>query len=229
MHELTILVPTRERPENARRLMEAFTKTCTSDTELIFVVDDNDPRLFDYVDCLDMAARALIVPPGRRGMVDATNEAFRIFQPELGFAVGFFGDDVLPRTDGWDTELLKELRELGTGVAYGNDLLQGERIATHPVLTTDIPRTLGWLAYPGLEHLCVDVVIQRLGAELGKLAYRDDVILEHLHPANRKAPNDAGYRAVNSLAVQSHDGAVMNEYLESDEFRADIERLRTLL
>ena len=49
MSEMTILVPSRGRPENIIRLMDAWTTTTTLDTRLLVLVDDDDSKLNDYL------------------------------------------------------------------------------------------------------------------------------------------------------------------------------------
>jgi hypothetical protein len=218
---LTIFVPT-TRPEGARRLAEAAYRLSEADTELIFIKDDTDTQVYDLP-----AGRLLECPPGERGIVHPLN--WGLGQVELGEATGFFGDDVLPRTPGWDRKLLRQLRRQRGGLVYGNDQLQGKAIATHPIVSSNIPLELGWLAYPRLKHLCVDVVLHRMADDLGRCTYMRDVVLEHLHRANGKSPSDDTYEYVNGMAIQMHDGAVYSEYINSEEYRNDLSRLRAVL
>jgi hypothetical protein len=48
MGDLAVLVPSRERPHNIARLIEAMDKTCRGDTTLIVGVDEDDPHLDEY-------------------------------------------------------------------------------------------------------------------------------------------------------------------------------------
>ena len=49
MGDLAVLVPSRGRPHNMARLIEAMDPTCRGDTTLIVGVDEDDPTLQDYV------------------------------------------------------------------------------------------------------------------------------------------------------------------------------------
>src|SRR5678810_656567 len=154
--ELTILTPSRGRPRNAAKMYEAFRETCTADTKLVILVDEDDPTLSVYYTMLNGVGQVNVVKPSKRGMVEALHQGYVAFEPYIGFAVGFLGDDHLPRTVGWDTKYLETLHELGTGFVYGDDLLQGEAIATEIAMTADIPKTLGYICPPEFDHLCVD-------------------------------------------------------------------------
>jgi hypothetical protein len=89
------------------------------------------------------------------------------------------GDDHFPRTHGWDQAYLDALRELGTGIVYGNDLLQGHRLPTQCAMTADIVRRWGYMALPTLRHMYVDNFWRDLGNAADCLRYLPEVVVEH--------------------------------------------------
>lgn len=105
-------------------------------------------------------------------------------------------DDHWPQTPGWDQLYLNALDSLGgTGVVYGNDLFQRDRLPTTPGISTDIVRELGWYAPPELQHWYCDNFWLELGKRSDRLAYLPDVIIEHRNVQAGKAPDDATYQA----------------------------------
>jgi hypothetical protein len=163
-------------------------------------------------------------------MVAALQRGFEGFGDHLGYAVGFMGDDHLPRTVGWDTAYLEALRGMGTGFVYGNDLFQGEAIATQVAMTTDIPLALGYMCPPEFDHLCVDVVWQDWGKAIDKLEYLGEVVVEHMHYLAGKAKVDEGYGAVNNSTVSGHDIAAYNHYNSPEgNFERDVALLKKLI
>ena len=119
------------------------------------------------------------------------------------------GDDHRPRTDGWDTKMLAALRELGTGVVYGDDLLQGERLCTSWAMTSDIVRALGRMVPAPVEHMFCDNAVMDLAKAAKCLRYLPDVVIEHLHPLAGKADWDPGYWRVNRPTSTERDGAII--------------------
>lgn len=231
MADLTVLVPSRRRPHEAHRLYVAFRQTCELDTALVFAVDDDDPDLNIYQIGLggDARVRVLVVPRGRAGMTAAVNYAFdALLDQTLGFAVGFMGDDHLPRTHGWDKAYVEALKEMGTGIVYGDDLFQGQRMPTQVAMTTDIPKKLGYFAPPELDHLCVDLAWKAWGDAMGRLRYLPEVVIEHLHPAAGKANYDDRYEATNGKEMVDHDGPAWLQYQQYG-LVDDIRSLRWLL
>jgi hypothetical protein len=117
------------------------------------------------------------------------------------------------------------LTELGSGIAYGNDLLQGERLPTAAFMTSDIIRTLGWMCPPTLEHLYIDNAWLELGRAMGRLRYLPDVVLEHLHPDAGKAQQDQTYAEANHPDRDRRDKAAFEAW-RRDGLPRDLELLR---
>lgn len=230
MPDLVVIVPSRGRPEAARELAEAFAETCTADTRLVVAVDESDPTRSDYYQILhggDVRAGMLIWPS--RSMVEALNlsASFVAVDPER-LAIGFMGDDHRPRTRGWDQAYLGVLRELGTGIVFGNDLLQGERLATQCAMTADIIRAVGHMAPPTLTHLYVDNYWMAVGSGADCLRYLPDVVVEHCHPLAGKAQVDEGYLRVNDSAMYARDEAAFRAYCAAGRMGEDIAKVRAV-
>lgn len=220
-----MIVPSRGRAAVARALTLHFRNTCTADTVLIFAVDQDDPTRAEYETVGDGTTSAVLFTPSRT-MVEALNIT-AVNYASQAFAIGFMGDDHCPRTYGWDSEYLGALRELGTGIVYGNDLLQGEKLPTQCAMTADIIRALGFMALPSLRHMYVDNFWLDLGREADRLFYLPDVVVEHMHPIAGKADWDEGHRRVNDQQVYDADAAAYAEY-RLDRFAADVAKVVAL-
>lgn len=209
---LTVIVPSRGRPQNIERLIGDWIDTATSDAMLSVRVDEDDPELEGYLKIKPRGFLEIEVQPFR-GLNRILNAAAVIEANYTGI-VGFMGDDHAPRTIGWDQTIEQTLHEK-TGVAYGNDLLMGEQLPTAVFITSDLIRTLGWYSPPALTHLCLDVFWKLLG-ETTSLHYLPDVIIEHLHPANGKAEFDERYAAVNNPEMVKSDADAWYFYRDND-------------
>jgi hypothetical protein len=234
MADLVVIVPSRGRPDAAAELADAFQETCTGGTGLWFAVDDNDPTLESYLQVPKAHKdKRVTVNVGVVGdptnMVYALNEAAMHAaetDPAL-FAVGFMGDDHRPRTDGWDSAYLEVLSDLGTGIVYGDDLLQCGGLPTQCAMTADIIRELGFMAPPTLTHLAVDNWWLEIGRQAGCIRYLPDVVVEHMHPAAGKAEWDDGHRRVNSPEMYSRDLAEFTR-IQSEDLPAQAAKVRVL-
>jgi len=221
MKDLAIIVPTRGRPHNIEDLIFSLNETNTSEgSDLWLVLDDDDPELDHYLEL----GKALIFPREGKGMAKPLNKAaMHLLDDYRHFA--FLGDDHRPRTDKWDEFLIKELDLLGTGLVYGNDLLQAEALPTAVAMTSNIIRGLGGMVPPGLAHLYLDNFWLQLGKDLGAISYLGHVIIEHLHPVAGKAEWDEGYRDVNAEEVYRADSQAFYSYITSQGYADLITKL----
>jgi len=226
--ELAVVVPTRGRPENAARLAKAFETTTVSDAVVVFVADRDDPRLEDYLRLHEERGidRLLIHDgSGGRGLCVPLNFAARRYA-DLYEYVGFMGDDHLPRTHGWDREIISELDSLEPRIAYGNDLLQGANLPTAVFMQSRMIRTLGFMAPQVMRHLYLDNYWKELGEAVGGLRYRDDVVIEHLHPVAGKAQWDERYAAVNAPEADNGDRHAWECYRSDGRFESAVHLVR---
>lgn len=224
---LTVIVPTRGRPTNLADLLVSFEKTCDSDTRLVACVDNDDPELPRY----QALANSLQDDPSFRmetGPRLRLGPTLNLAGPKWAArsdAVAFMGDDHRPRTVGWDTRYMEELSRLGTGIVYGNDLIQGAALPTQVAMTSDIVRATGHMVPPGIVHLWLDNAWLALGQALGAITYLPDVVVEHLHPIAGKAPMDAGYAECNTDARSDADRAVFEAW-KAETLPAWVQQIR---
>ena len=186
MRDLLVITPSRGRPWHLQRLANALRDTCQLDTDLAVAVDDDDPRLTDYK---DLGLADLQVGP-RANLTTLTN---RIALERAGDYryLASLGDDHVPRTSGWDRELCGEIEKMGgTGFAYaaGSRWVIPEAI----VMSSDIVTALGWMANPRCGHYKIDDTWLMLGLAARCIAYRHDVMVEHMQFGIPYDPLDPG-------------------------------------
>jgi hypothetical protein len=231
-----MIVPTRGRPQNIAALLEAWAETTTGDTELWLALDDDDPTLSECLTvCSSMEWPAAPVRAPRwivqeRLRLAGTLNLLAVAAAECGGykAIGFMGDDHRPRTKHWDAMFSAALDALGTGMVYGNDLIQGAALPTAVAMTSDIISTLGYMVPPGLVHLYLDNAWLSIAEGLDRKRYLPEVVIEHMHPLAGKAPEDDGYREVNSEQQYLADRRAYENWVHGG-LDQDLAKLRTLL
>lgn len=216
MSGIELLVPTRGRPRNARRLYDSLVET-TSNASVMFFVDEDDPFLEAYLDMLP-EGRVAIGESNRLG--PWLNIASRNTSAQI---VGFVGDDVISRTPEWDQIVRKHFVE--NAIMYPNDGWQGEGLPTSVFMDAGIVRDLGYMVHPLFKHLYIDNHWKRLGEELGTLKYLPEINMEHMHPFAGKAGDDETYQNANSAAQYSADGKAFQMW-ETFHLPIDLEKLR---
>jgi len=222
MKSLALIVPTRGRPHNIKELAKSLEETNSTQTDLILVLDSDDPKLREY---LSLDITSIVYPRTGKGMAKPLNRASYDLRKEYKY-FAFMGDDHRPRTLDWDSQFIDELDRLGTGLVYGNDLHQGERLPTAVAMTGNIVRVLGGMVPPGMIHLYLDNFWLKLGQDLKAITYLPDTIIEHCHPVWGTAKIDAGYQEVNAPEIYSADKIAFESYINSQDYQDLLAKLR---
>lgn len=242
---LLVITPSRGRPDNICRVIEAWEATAgdLESTHLRVLLDEDDPMVNEYPEDVRSWVEYRVGP--RNGFAPRFNaEVAHVLAHEDGWqAIANFGDDHLPRTFGWDSAFMQAQYGLGRrgGVVYADDGWQGVDLPTAPVISTQVVRALGWYSPPGLRHAYVDNFWRALGIMLGHICYLPDVLIEHLHPdvpvdgyphtaaegVGTKATRDETYDSVDT-AMQVADRDRWYQY-RNQELAGDVARVRKAL
>jgi len=220
MKDLLVIVPSRGRPQNVRRLREAMDATCRGDTTLLVGLDEDDEGSYERLPGAEYEVRSAL-----RGFTPWVNE---LAVPRTGAYsfIGVLGDDCLPRSEGWDVALMAALAR--EPFAYANDLYplrpHGTQV-THVFTRSEVVRALGYIGVPSLTHMYVDDAWGAWGAACG-IAYLGDVIIEHLHHSSGKAPADETYRRAEQTWAECQ--AAYGEYCRG-QLAEDIRKVKAVL
>jgi hypothetical protein len=223
---LAVLVPSRGRPANVARLVEACAKTCEADTELCFGFDNDDPCKTDNILA---TGEGMFSTGSRAGLAKWTNRLIVPYllreHPPAYFAS--IGDDMVPVTPGWDRLLIEAQEKIGGGFSYPNDRRRAD-IPEAVVVDARVVRALGWMCLPALGHWFVDSVWRDLGQFTNRLIYCGAVIVEHRHPnvKGSGAAPDATYS--DAAAGFAADMAAYQKW-RLKGMRADVEAVRECL
>jgi len=230
--DLLLIVPSRGRPENVRRLIRAVAETAVMRTDIAFGFDDDDPEFEANLKAVsesltgfrDRRVPSVIVTSGERMDLGPWTNKLALDHASGYRYLASFGDDHLPLTDGWDEMLIRVLEAGGPGFTYPNDHVR-EDIPQAVVVSSEIVQALGWMCEPRLEHFFVDNVWSDLGQFAGCITYCEDVHVEHLHHLNPKHPSvrDDTYRQAETKFTQDMGNF---EQWRFERMKADVETVR---
>lgn len=213
---IALLVPTRARPHNARKLIDAWWSATEGKSTLYFMVDSDDPEILSYQDIAITVDNAdVVVMIGRPArLVEWTNFMAEHLWQRTGHKIfGSIGDDHLPESSGWESAIIEAVEAMPNkaGVVYGDDGVHGGNLATAFFMTANITDALGYMCPPELEHLYCDNAAMDIG-RASTLIYLPDVKITHYHPIAGKAEWDDTYVRGNEGRVQHHDSLAYSKW-----------------
>jgi len=201
------VLPTYGRPERCQQTLDSLFESGVSTSGVVIVDGDPDPR-YD----------TLRLPEGwhlhklsdRVGVCAVLNYALSRWYSEEWY--GFISDDSVVRSRGWDTTLVASAGKDGFANSADN-FNSGPRMHGAVVFGGDLLRAIGFWALKGSKHSFCDDVWERLGRKLGNWTFHNNILVEHNHAANGKAPEDKTYK----IAYDSfdEDRGVFNEWLRN--------------
>ena len=212
--DVLVIVPTRGRPDASVEFHKEFlAKSMISD--LMFAIDEDDADSYSRIEGV------LYEVNPRMGMNGTLNYVATKYADKYKY-IAFMGDDHRVRTFGWDIVMTEKMGSLG--VAYGNDLIQGQALPTAVLMSSNIIKAIGYMAPPKQKHMYLDNFWLDLGTRLNAIHYLEDVIIEHLHFSVGKSDMDSSYQETNDSAIYNADKVAYDEYL-STQMDIDLDKI----
>lgn len=193
---ISLLLPTRGRPELLRRFLESLLARSErpEQVEVIVYADADDPPSHGF-QIEGLQVRTLVGP--RLSMGDYNTACLR---QSSGDIVVLGNDDVVIQTRGWDRKLREMHAAMQDGVylAYPNDLFKGRGLSAFPILSRKACELLGEpfpRDYRGafIDYHLLDIFkrLERRGH--ARLIYLEDIVFEHMHYRTGKGDFDDIY------------------------------------
>ena len=187
---ISVLVPSRGRPEQFDRMYDSLMATVTypRQVEVVARLDEDDPEKFMY----PVGPTYLNGP--RALLSECWNECYRWARGEI---LMHAGDDITFNTPGWDVRVREEFEKLPDriGLVYADDLTPNfPDLATHGFLHRRWVEAVGYFLPPLFSSDWNDVWITEVAKNVGRFVPMPDVEIEHHHYYFGKAEHDRTYR-----------------------------------
>ena len=198
MNAISILTPTRNRPNNCDRFIKSLYETTqyTGTLELLFYVDSDDPAKDIYKEIEERWQNNFWRIEFVIGEPMSVSKSWNIIaEKSLGDIMIMGNDDLVYKTVRWDSKLMARLLELDNPyyLSWFNDGINGNRHCAFPVITREWYETLGYFS-PGIFNFGYnDTWVYDIAKRVGKLNYMDEILVEHLHFSVGKSNMDDTY------------------------------------
>jgi len=229
-NKISILVPTRKRPQNIVALCESISKTVSDlvPVEVIFYVDNDDEVTKDFfkqqAEKNTLKVSANVVFGDRVKLGQTYNEAYKKAD---GDVIMYCADDVRFRTLNWNYLVRQEMYRYSGGIAlvFGYDGVQPKgTLATHGFIHRNAIDALGYVHPGDIGYNYSDNWLTEIYRQIGRLSYIP-VYFEHCHWGVGKAPYDETYRLGSDAPHQES----ISIWEDKDRLYSDIAKLKKIL
>ena len=187
---ISLLVPTRNRPQNVERLWKSITETASMpmDIEMVLYVDDDDDSYNN------LSSPVTIIKGPRIVLSEMWNKAAEKATSDI---LMYAADDIVFRTPNWDTKVVSKFDTIpdGIGFVFGNDgsKVHDGKYGTHGFVTKKWVKALGYVCPPHFSGDYSDTWINDIAKMVGR-HFHIDIMTEHLHPDFGKTELDDTYK-----------------------------------
>lgn len=207
---VSVLIPTRGRPDRFRKAAESCMKTKKGKLEIVAYLDEDDKDIRKYEDlCLD-GVRYVIGP--RMGLARIIH---RLIDLSMYSYIFLGADDIEFITPGWDVEMVEKMPEDCIGVVYCQD--NWKQTLNHFMFHQKFVSLTG-LFPDDFEHFGPDGYVAKVVDPLNRRIFLKDVVIEHHHFKNNKAKPDPTY-------LEARDGGITDRDIKRlKDYQPQIER-----
>lgn len=190
---ISVLCPSRARPEKAAKMLESCLDTAVRDVEVLFYLNDDDAQRERYYYHSEEIRNRFVGKDGKRVKYHSgTDNPAGYSWNQLairakGDLLMLMGDDVEFQTVGWDERYREAAKQHPDGI-YVISCSDGGRLAEdgtkaqgnpHPTVSRTWVGTLGYFVNPMFLHWYIDTWNVDLAKEVNRFIYLDDVVIEH--------------------------------------------------
>lgn len=233
-----ICVPTRQRVDWTRRMIESCLDTASKPDKIIICLRldmDNFEDHEGYKKLMRAGIDRVLINPGKCLSI-LWNDCYS----HLGEMTDLnlhAGDDLVFRSQDWDEAVRDTAQQFpnGIGMVYCDDGLQHEGLATHGFYSRKWSETIGYFCPPYFCHDYNDTWLTFLGKNIQAAGfpkacvYRGDKLIDHMHctapdgAGGTKAPIDDVYKLAHMRKARQDCGPIYHEKLP--ERKKDLEKL----
>lgn len=216
---ISLLLPTRQRPDNLKRLVDSVNDTRNTEAiELVTWIDDDDDSYDDLE--LDITWWKIRGPRMLGGQVNLSMMWNECYAEACGDIVMHCGDDIVFRTQSWDTIVYEAFEAYPDKIlfAYGRDGYQdGNQFGTHGFVHQKWIEAVGYLFPPLFVSDFNDTFLNDVAKLVGRHV-EIDIYTEHMHYINGKAEIDQNTRE----RLERHAAERPDLLYRSDEVQSEI-------
>jgi len=169
----------------------------TNQVKYLLTLDADDASASQIIAKVKHAKNIIVDLGTSTGKINACNRGLNEYAEDWQI-VCLASDDMHAIKRGWDSILIKEMRERypdTDGVLFHSDGYAKKLLNTFCIMGRKYYERFNYIYNPEYISLWSDNEFMQVAALLGKQTYYEQVLFKHLHPANTGQGNDALYQA----------------------------------
>lgn len=190
---ISLIHPSRGRPEKSFNNAKEWIAKAGMPVELILMVDEDDPALNRYQEIYKEFWGVCFCIDDNKSVVQAVNRAAKYAAGNILF---YLSDDFVC-FDNWAVAVEKEFTGVITPLVLKvDDRLQdfNVRVITCPIMNRQYFELMGYFFQPAYDSMFVDCDLYEMAHRLRYLKPCKHLVFEHHHVSIGKAPDDDTYR-----------------------------------
>jgi hypothetical protein len=221
---VSLLLPTRKRPDNLKRFYESAMTLADKPTQIeVIAYVDSDDDSYDF-----SLPRLRYVRGPRIVLSEMWNKCHEM---AVGPIFGHMGDDIVFRNQGWDTLVKDKFKEYPDKIVFvhGDDMsnVHLDRFGTHGFLHQNWVDAVGYFVPPYFSSDYNDTWLNEVANMIGRRVYIDDLKTEHMHFAFNKGDVDITHQERLARHENENVGGIYQG--KAAEREADAEKLRRVM
>ena len=231
---ISLCCPSRGRPELAQRLVNSATEHAKYDTEFLFYLNDDDPKLEEYKDVLD--EKHYTVGPNQSTGYSWNQMADKASND----IVMLVGDDVAVQTQDWDDKIKDQYDKFedkilmvipSDGRAKGNKN-HGDKVTLWPdkslpsghfALHKNWMKALGYYFPPFFWHFYLDQYTQEVARKVNRCLFLPTVTFKA-----KKIFDDTHDQVKDNLSISARDQWIWSK-VNRRHLQADVQALKGII
>ena len=211
MNKISLLCPTRWRPNDALRMVESVINTVNHPEriEILFYIDSDDNKVDEYKEKLSSympwMSRTQIFIDITVGEPMSVSKSWNIIAGKAtGNLFKMCNDDLVYETKGWDDRLDLEFAKYPDEIVcmWFNDNIQKGRMCTFPIISRKWYETVGYFSPGRFLFLYNDTWVHDIAKKIGREHYIGDVMNRHLHHSQTKIKDETTIRSRLNGAIE---------------------------
>ena len=220
-NKIAIILPVRNnnsyRAERLKTCLSSWREQTEGLSSIHIIIDDDEVDVFKFLEDYTFVT---VHVRARMKLIPKINSVAVLIAGIYDY-LAFVGDDIVFKTK-WESTFIEYFKSVPVGLAYANTMDREDvgNFASHPVITSNMVRELGFYGCPAVDHTYFDNFWMDICRDLGHTKYFEDILWDHSRIGY--APDDMYWQIVEG---QKENQIRYNQYKEY-HYDADLQKIK---